>query len=76
MILVIKGIFTYFLVAPLGIGVSNSNGGKNEAVALVIYTAVVRIIKGFVFYSTKIPFLRGVGGALIGLPHPFKLGSK
>ena len=31
MILVIKGIFTYFLVAPLGIGVSNSNGGKNEA---------------------------------------------
>ena len=35
MILVIKGIFTYFLVAPLGIGVSNSNGGKNEAVALV-----------------------------------------
>ena len=34
MILVIKGIFTYFLVAPLGIGVSNSNGGKNEADAL------------------------------------------
>ena len=34
MILVIKGIFTYFLVATLGIGVSNSNGGKNEADAL------------------------------------------
>ena len=31
MILVRKGIFRYFLVAPLGIGVSNSNGGKNEA---------------------------------------------
>ena len=31
MILVIKGIFMYFLVTPLGIGVSNSNGGKNEA---------------------------------------------
>ena len=34
MILVIKGILRYFLVAPLGIGVSNSNGGKNEADAL------------------------------------------
>ena len=34
MILVIIGIFTYFLVAPLGIGVSNSNGGKNKADAL------------------------------------------
>ena len=34
MILVIKGIFTYFLVAPLGTGVSKSNGGKNEADAL------------------------------------------
>ena len=33
----IKGIFTDFLVAPLGIGVSNSNGGKNEADALVTY---------------------------------------
>ena len=31
----IKGIFTDFLVAPLGIGVSNSNGGKNKADALV-----------------------------------------
>ena len=36
MILVIKGIFTCFLVAPLGIGVSNSNGGKNEADALFL----------------------------------------
>ena len=35
MILVIKGIFTYFLVATLGIGVSNSNGGKNEADTLI-----------------------------------------
>ena len=31
MTLGIKYIFRYFLVAPLGIGVSNSNGGKNEA---------------------------------------------
>ena len=39
MILVIKDIFKHFLVAPLGIGVSNSNGGKNEADALLVCLA-------------------------------------
>ena len=38
-------------------------------------TAVVIIIKGFMFHSSKRPILRGVGGTLIGLPRPYKLGS-
>ena len=45
MILVKKGIFTYFLVAPLGIGVSNSNGGKNEADALVLLPDKIPVLQ-------------------------------
>ena len=47
MILVIKGNFTYFLVAPHGIGVSNSNGGKNEADALTYGLRVQFVIDEF-----------------------------
>ena len=45
MTLGIKYIFRYFLVAPLGIGVSNSNGGKNEADTLVTTNMFVFITK-------------------------------
>ena len=58
----IKGIFTYFLVDPLGIGVSNSNGGKNEADALEKYdnfsaTKIFHEIKFSYFGPKEMQFL-------------------
>ena len=57
MILEIKGIFTYFLVAPLGIGVSNSNGGKNEADALgeLVWSILAKCLALVRSYTTQDP---------------------
>ena len=53
---------------------SNWWNRKTRCEALEKSTAVVIIIKGFMFCSSKRPILRGVGGTQIGLPRPYKLG--
>ena len=65
MILVIKGIFTYFLVTLLGIGVSNSNGGKNEADALILRQ------KGTEYFNLALRFI-----ICLFLDLPNTLGTK
>ena len=49
---------------------------KLTKIKIQTLTAVVIIIKDLQSHSSKIPILRGVGGALIGLPRLYKLGPK